>query len=41
MSTQGVILVGGFGASPYLYEYVQDRYAKSRIDILQAGGIKP
>ncbi|KAI0543985.1 hypothetical protein F4679DRAFT_566597 [Xylaria curta] len=41
VSVTGIILVGGFGASPYLYEYLRDRYKKDGIDILQSGGMRP
>ncbi|KAH7324239.1 hypothetical protein B0I35DRAFT_449279 [Stachybotrys elegans] len=41
LSVNGIILVGGFGASPYLYEHLRDRFQSSRIDILQSGGMRP
>ncbi|KAL2857180.1 hypothetical protein BJY01DRAFT_159458 [Aspergillus pseudoustus] len=41
LSVKGVILVGGLGSSPYLYDHLQARYKKKKIDILQAGGIRP
>ncbi|KAF2967326.1 hypothetical protein GQX73_g6252 [Xylaria multiplex] len=41
LSVTGIILVGGFGASPYLYEHLRDRYKANGIDILQASGMKP
>ncbi|KAI0532864.1 hypothetical protein GGR58DRAFT_148013 [Xylaria digitata] len=41
LSVTGIILVGGFGASPYLYEHLRDRYKATGIDILQASGMKP
>ncbi|KAK9412835.1 putative Actin-like ATPase domain-containing protein [Seiridium unicorne] len=40
-SLSGIILVGGFGASPYLYEHLRDRYKAAGIDILQSGGMRP
>ncbi|KAJ2992967.1 hypothetical protein NUW58_g1990 [Xylaria curta] len=40
-SITGIILVGGFGASPYLYEHLRNRYKASGIDILQSGGMRP
>ncbi|KAL2808589.1 hypothetical protein BJX63DRAFT_408776 [Aspergillus granulosus] len=41
LSVKGVILVGGLGSSPYLYDYLEARYKKQNIEILQAGGIRP
>lgn len=41
MVNQGIILVGGLGASPYLYDYTKLKYAKAGINILQSGGMKP
>ncbi|KAI1425003.1 hypothetical protein F5Y12DRAFT_397991 [Xylaria sp. FL1777] len=41
VSVTGIILVGGFGASPYLYEHLRDRYKASGIDVLQSGGMRP
>ncbi|KAM7207415.1 hypothetical protein V8F20_002295 [Naviculisporaceae sp. PSN 640] len=37
----GIILVGGLGASPYLYSHLKDKYTTSRIMILQSGGMRP
>jgi len=37
----GIILVGGLGASPYLYDHLKAIYAKNGIEILQSGGIRP
>ncbi|KAI0440363.1 hypothetical protein F4803DRAFT_527786 [Xylaria telfairii] len=37
----GIICVGGFGSSPYLYEHLRDRYQAHGINILQSGGMKP
>ncbi|KAI1204683.1 uncharacterized protein F4807DRAFT_454509 [Annulohypoxylon truncatum] len=42
LSITSVILVGGFGASPYLYEHLRDKYRKVlNIDVLQSGGMRP
>ncbi|RWA10740.1 hypothetical protein EKO27_g4359 [Xylaria grammica] len=41
LSITGIVLVGGFGASPYLYEHLRDRYKASGIDIVQSEGMKP
>ncbi|KAI0430723.1 hypothetical protein F5Y09DRAFT_307087 [Xylaria sp. FL1042] len=41
VTVTGIILVGGFGASPYLYEHLRDRYQTSSIDVLQSGGMRP
>ncbi|CAI4212717.1 unnamed protein product [Parascedosporium putredinis] len=38
---KSVILVGGLGASPFLYQFVEHRYARKGISVLQSGGIKP
>ncbi|CAG9989530.1 unnamed protein product [Clonostachys byssicola] len=35
-----IILVGGLGSSPYLYEYLSTKY-KGKPEVLQAGGTKP
>ncbi|KAK7917796.1 hypothetical protein PG985_011404 [Apiospora marii] len=32
-----IILVGGLGSSPYLYEHLRDRHKKSKISVLQSG----
>jgi hypothetical protein len=40
-SCQGIILVGGLGSSPYLYEYLKTLHSESGIAVLQSGGIKP
>ncbi|RMJ17054.1 hypothetical protein CDV36_003242 [Fusarium kuroshium] len=37
----GIILVGGLGGSPYLYNYLQSIYSSHAMDILQASGMKP
>ncbi|KAI0521987.1 hypothetical protein F5B22DRAFT_512862 [Xylaria bambusicola] len=41
MSVTGIIMVGGFGSSPYLYEHLRDRYQASGISVLQSGGMRP
>ncbi|KAI1308319.1 actin-like ATPase domain-containing protein [Xylaria venustula] len=41
LSVRGVVLVGGLGASPYLKNYLQDRYEKQGIQVLQAAGMRP
>lgn len=38
---KGIILVGGLGSSPYLYEHLKKRYGGKRIDVLQSTGIRP
>lgn len=38
---KGIILVGGLGSSPYLYEYLKRRYGGKKIDVLQSTGIRP
>lgn len=42
---KGVILVGGLGSSPYLYEHLNEHlkksYRKNSIVVLQSSGIKP
>lgn len=38
---QGIILVGGLGSSPYLYEYLKALHSEAGIVVLQSGGIKP
>ncbi len=40
-SCQGIILVGGLGASPYLYDYLKALHSEAGIAVLQSGGIKP
>ncbi|XDG01818.1 hypothetical protein ABKA04_001433 [Annulohypoxylon sp. FPYF3050] len=37
----GVILVGGLGSSPYLFETLRTKYTRQNIEVLQSGGIKP
>ncbi|CAG9936358.1 unnamed protein product [Clonostachys rosea f. rosea IK726] len=41
MSVKGIILVGGLGSSPYLYEYLSEKYGGNDIDVLQSAGIRP
>ncbi|KAI6454363.1 hypothetical protein MCOR17_009015, partial [Pyricularia oryzae] len=36
-----IILVGGLGSSPYLYDYVKLHYKAKKVKILQAAGNKP
>ncbi|KAH9436291.1 hypothetical protein MCOR02_005195 [Pyricularia oryzae] len=36
-----IILVGGLGSSPYLYDYVKLHYKAKGVEILQAAGSKP
>ncbi|KAH8647092.1 hypothetical protein BGZ60DRAFT_521403 [Tricladium varicosporioides] len=40
-SPTGIILVGGLGGSPYLYEVLKAKYGKAGISILQSTGMKP
>ncbi|KAI0521984.1 actin-like ATPase domain-containing protein [Xylaria bambusicola] len=41
LSVQGIVLVGGLGASPYLYNHLKARYEGKGIQILQAAGMRP
>ncbi|KAI1771010.1 actin-like ATPase domain-containing protein [Hypoxylon cercidicola] len=41
LSITGIILVGGLGSSPYLYETLRARYSKQQIGVLQSGGMGP
>ncbi|KAL3474035.1 hypothetical protein BJX99DRAFT_232290 [Aspergillus californicus] len=41
LNVKGIILVGGLGASPYLYDHLKDRHSSAGITILQSGGMKP
>ncbi|KAF2814241.1 actin-like ATPase domain-containing protein [Mytilinidion resinicola] len=41
LKLSGIILVGGLGASPYLYEHLKKKHAKDGIDILQSVGMRP
>ncbi|KAL4880679.1 hypothetical protein BJY04DRAFT_190593 [Aspergillus karnatakaensis] len=38
---KGIILVGGLGTSPYLYEHLRNRFTKKKISVLQSSGIRP
>ncbi|KAI1809459.1 hypothetical protein GGS20DRAFT_297535 [Poronia punctata] len=37
----GIILVGGLGCSPYLYEYLKAAHSGAGIILFQSGGVKP
>ncbi|KAF2649412.1 actin-like ATPase domain-containing protein [Lophiostoma macrostomum CBS 122681] len=37
----GIVLVGGLGGSPYLYDHLHDRHVDAGISVLQAGGMRP
>ncbi|KAK8110207.1 Heat shock 70 kDa protein 12B [Apiospora kogelbergensis] len=41
MRVSGIILVGGLGCSPRLYEHLKRRYQKDNINLVQSSGIKP
>ncbi|KAL6232783.1 hypothetical protein BDW75DRAFT_216790 [Aspergillus navahoensis] len=41
LEVKGIILVGGLGASPYLYEHLKNRHSSAGITILQSGGMRP
>ncbi|KAI1170296.1 actin-like ATPase domain-containing protein [Nemania sp. FL0916] len=41
LSVKGIVLVGGLGASPYLYNYLKSRYDSRNIEVLQAAGMRP
>ncbi|KAI1272591.1 hypothetical protein F5Y07DRAFT_403302 [Xylaria sp. FL0933] len=41
LSITGLILVGGLGASPYLYDHLKAVYSKVGVTVLQSGGVKP
>ncbi|KAK8014234.1 hypothetical protein PG990_007530 [Apiospora arundinis] len=41
LSVTGIILVGGLGSSPYLYEHIKAAYSDTGIAVLQSGGMKP
>jgi len=38
---EGIILVGGLGGSPYLYEVLKAKYGRAGINILQSTGMGP
>ncbi|KAI0891531.1 actin-like ATPase domain-containing protein [Annulohypoxylon nitens] len=37
----GIILVGGLGSSPFLFDTLKAKYSKQNIGVLQSSGIKP
>ncbi|OTB06206.1 hypothetical protein M426DRAFT_55720 [Hypoxylon sp. CI-4A] len=37
----GIILVGGLGSSPYLYETLANKYGKQQVSVLQSSGMGP
>ncbi|KAI0904020.1 actin-like ATPase domain-containing protein [Ustulina deusta] len=41
LSVRGIVLVGGLGASPYLYNHLKTRYENKKIEVLQAAGMRP
>ncbi|KAF3006150.1 hypothetical protein E8E14_006879 [Neopestalotiopsis sp. 37M] len=41
LKVSGIILVGGLGCSPYLYEHLKSRYQHDGISVLQSSGHKP
>ncbi|KAI1135666.1 hypothetical protein F5Y05DRAFT_416006 [Hypoxylon sp. FL0543] len=41
LSVTGIILVGGLGSSPCLYDTLTAKYAKQNINVLQASGMGP
>ncbi|MDI1486535.1 MAG: hypothetical protein OHK93_005766 [Ramalina farinacea] len=41
LSITGIILVGGLGTSPYLYEHLKGKYGGQGINILQSTGTRP
>ncbi|KAF4923441.1 hypothetical protein CGCVW01_v004637 [Colletotrichum viniferum] len=41
LAVTGIILVGGLGSSPYLYEHLKVKHSKSSISILQSRGSRP
>ncbi|KAJ8113599.1 hypothetical protein ONZ43_g5118 [Nemania bipapillata] len=41
LSVVGIVLVGGLGSSPYLYDYLSALYEKKGIDVMQSTGVKP
>ncbi|KAK0728618.1 hypothetical protein B0T26DRAFT_768300 [Lasiosphaeria miniovina] len=41
LTVSKIILVGGLGSSPYLYECLKQKYARSNITVVQPGGIRP
>ncbi|KAL8852862.1 MAG: hypothetical protein Q9221_002238 [Calogaya cf. arnoldii] len=41
LTVTGIILVGGLGSSPYLYQHLRRRYEGKKIEVLQSTGIRP
>ncbi|CAG7561921.1 unnamed protein product [Fusarium equiseti] len=41
LDLDGVMLVGGLGSSPYLYQHLTERHKQAEIRILQSTGIRP
>ncbi|KAJ5782153.1 hypothetical protein N7457_003927 [Penicillium paradoxum] len=41
LKIKSIVLVGGLGSSPYLYQHMKDRHAAAGVTVLQAGGMKP
>ncbi|TRX93941.1 hypothetical protein FHL15_005019 [Xylaria flabelliformis] len=41
LAVAGIILVGGLGSSPYLYDYLKALHSKSGIAVLQSSGMRP
>ncbi|RSM15432.1 hypothetical protein CDV31_005025 [Fusarium ambrosium] len=41
LSLTGIILVGGLGGSPYLYEHLKAQHEPANISILQSSGMRP
>ncbi|KAI1746422.1 hypothetical protein F4680DRAFT_401390 [Xylaria scruposa] len=41
LSVTGIILVGGLGSSPYLYDYLKAVHSKTGIAVLQSSGMRP
>ncbi|UPL02480.1 hypothetical protein LCI18_013414 [Fusarium solani-melongenae] len=41
LSLTGIILVGGLGGSPYLYEHLKSQHGPANISILQSTGMRP
>ncbi|KAL2670672.1 hypothetical protein Neosp_014461 [[Neocosmospora] mangrovei] len=41
LSLTGIILVGGLGSSPYLYEHLRAQHEPANINILQSTGMRP
>ncbi|KAJ5747486.1 uncharacterized protein N7511_009182 [Penicillium nucicola] len=41
LKLKGIILVGGLGSSPYLYQHLKDQHTKAGLTIIQSLGTKP